>query len=709
MSAQIVLVEASPRRAADGVTETVRLAGGGARLPYYYDGAHWQSGVVRLPVIVAALEFSNGDFGSGSVPQAAEIEWAPANSSALDALAGYMWRGASVSVRIGPEGSYPPIVISGRVLNCSVADGRLKIALSDPAAALKVPVLTEKFGGTGGLDGPADWEGQIKRRVWGRVWNVPAMPIDPANNVWCLSDPARPIHAIDSVRDKGATAASLTMLGWQGSMAATFTALQEAETPQGGGVVCPSIACLKWWTNPAGDLTADLRGETGAGYVETTAEIAQRIVALAEDGPDFAAGEITAATGSRPAAIGWMVDNGSSTIAETLSAMLGNVSLLWLLTADRLIRIREWSWSAPVAEVKFHKASRVESYTPTRSRRIGYRRNELPMARGSLAAIVLYEDGTTLDDLRPAQAGADVTIENTSASIVGQGALAVQNSADWTSQVIGTGKPDDNADVTGVNTAAAITGQGALATQNSANWASQVIGTGKPDDYADVTGVNTAAAITGQGALATKNNADWTADVAGTGKPDDYATNADNLIINSDMAANASGWSLSNTSRFVAGAGTPIPAWFYFPSGTSGTASANNAAPRPIGDGTKLFGSCYANRQSGASGSMVVDIYWYKADGNFAVAVHTAVSISPSVADAWERQTFVVNRPVDATHFMARFDVSLSGNYGGAGGLRLGKTQAAADVTIEHTAAAITNQSPLAAGNSITAANAQKA
>lgn len=91
-----------------------------------------------------------------------------------------------------------------------------------------------------------------------------------------------------------------------------------------------------------------------------------------------------------------------------------------------------------------------------------------------------------------AESGADITGLNTAAFIFGQGDLATSNTANWQTQVSGTGKPADNADVTALNTAAAIASQGALATQNLADWLTQVSGTGKPDDYADVTSLNTA-------------------------------------------------------------------------------------------------------------------------------------------------------------------------------------------------------------------------
>ena len=56
------------------------------------------------------------------------------------------------------------------------------------------------------------------------------------------------------------------------------------------------------------------------------------------------------------------------------------------------------------------------------------------------------------------------------ANLSDAGTLAGKNSADWATEVAGTGKPANNADVTGDNTAASIAGQGSLATLNSVDW-----------------------------------------------------------------------------------------------------------------------------------------------------------------------------------------------------------------------------------------------
>ena len=65
----------------------------------------------------------------------------------------------------------------------------------------------------------ADWEeqGYVAREVW----NKAGEPIDKANNIYSFADPGRPIQAFDALRDKGAQAAAIATLAWQGSTAAT--------------------------------------------------------------------------------------------------------------------------------------------------------------------------------------------------------------------------------------------------------------------------------------------------------------------------------------------------------------------------------------------------------------------------------------------------------------------------------------------------------
>lgn len=412
MAAPVILVEATPRSTADGTPSVVRLAGGGALVPYHYGDQHWQAGLSGLPRSSAALDFDGEQLGGGGSGEAFELSWAPSSRAAMAALTALYWTDAPITVRLGPEGQgLPPIVTSGLVMETAVDGGALKIAFGDQLTDLKRPLLVDRFAGTGGIEGPPEFADIIKSRAWGRCFNVPGKQIDPANNIWCFGDPRRPWLSFDQVRDKGVPASNstLTVLATQGTPEATFAALQATSAIEGGGVLCPSIACVKWWTSPGGDLHADIRGETAGGYVETAPEIVARLVAARSTIP-FANGAVAAAAAARPAPFGWRVETDSATAAGEISDMLGGVSTSWL-AVDGAIVFRHWDWTAPTRVARSFAVTRTASVKPTASRKLGYRRNWSPMARGDLAAFVLstdvlYEDGTPIEDLKPATPGA---------------------------------------------------------------------------------------------------------------------------------------------------------------------------------------------------------------------------------------------------------------------------------------------------------------
>lgn len=437
--ATVILVEATPRNASDGQPATVRLAGGGAAVPYRYADQHWRAGISSLPRSVASLDYDDQQLGGGVVAQAMDVLWSPASKTALAELAGLFWTDAPVTIRIGAEGPViPPIVAAGLVLDAAVDGTGLRIGLADAQADLKRPLLVDRFAGTGGIEGPVEFKDQIKSRAWGRCFNVPGRQLVAGSNIWVFGDPRRPWKSFDAVRDRGAAAdpATLTLLAWQGSAEATLAALVASAAIEGGGVLCPSIAAIKWWTVPSGDLHADIRGETEGGYVETAPEIAARIAAARSTIP-FAAGAVAAAAIARPAPCGWRVDTEGATAAGEISDLLGGVSTSWLLVDDAIV-FRHWDWTAPTRAVRSVAVTRKSVAKPIGSRKLGYRRNWSPMARGDLAAIVLstdvvYGDGTPIEDLKPAQPGADVTGDNTAAdthAVYGRAAAEIVGSID---------------------------------------------------------------------------------------------------------------------------------------------------------------------------------------------------------------------------------------------------------------------------------------
>jgi hypothetical protein len=392
----VTWITASPRRIDTGAEVTVRLAGGGQDTPFYREGAHYRAGVVARPKFTAKLDFGPDGWTGGTVPQTASLDFKPAEAALLTTLAGYYWPDASITVESGPEGGAPTTALTGTVASVEAAIDGLKIEVADLSQALNVPACTGRFGGVGGADGEVEAAGRVKRRSWGRVWNVEGLVLDKANNVYEFGDPARPLQEITTLRDMGRAAdPAPTVLDWQGSIDATLTALAAAECVDGSGVVAPSIECAKWWTQPAGPLTADLKGEIGDDYVETAPEIAASLLAAA-DGPAVSNVEDAAVLRDGPA--GLHIGDANETWSAALDRLLGGVSMAWVLTPAGAVELRPWTFDDPVETIQAIGVTRKQVLPPMGTRRVGYQKAERIHNAGEIAAVLLVDDVDGLDD-----------------------------------------------------------------------------------------------------------------------------------------------------------------------------------------------------------------------------------------------------------------------------------------------------------------------
>ncbi len=405
---EIAFIDAYPRRTDTGAEVTVRLAGGGTDMPYRRNNENYHAGVVAMPRFRAAFGFDDNGWTGGTVPTTGELGFAPGESALLTSLLAYYWRDAAISIDTGEESGPLARRLTGTVADVVANDGQALLTIADPSKRLDKPLLGAGFTGEGGIEGASEATGRAKRRSWGRVYNVEGGLLDKANNIYEFGDPSKPIGAFDAVRDKG-RAGGLVVLPWQGSIAATFAALQAANAPEGGCVAAPSIACVKWWTVPAGPLTADIRGENTGGYTETAAGIVAKLLS-AVDGPALA--DLAAAEALRPAPCGVHIAVSTDTVAQAIDRLLLGVSLFWVLQPDATIRIGEWAWGAPSASFQAIFLGRERQLPPVKSRKVGYRRNHRVHSDSEISAAVIladdvtYLDGTPLEDLKPAEGGA---------------------------------------------------------------------------------------------------------------------------------------------------------------------------------------------------------------------------------------------------------------------------------------------------------------
>ena len=425
---RISLLTITPRNSQSGAAVTVRLAGGGVAGYRNFGSADWYSGLAGAPAIVERLGFDGDGFSQGAVVSAVSIDWTGPKPRA-DSLKALYWRGAPFTLHIGPDGGADgdmTLRLAGRVVDIEGA-GVLSFALADRSVDYDKPVISATFAGTGGIEGDAEIKGTPKQRAFGRLFNLSFSSLLKANNIHVIADPAKPINAFDQVYDSGNAASGLTVIAWAGSIAATLAALIAALAPDGGAAVAPSIACIKWWHANPGKLTADIRGEIGAGYVDRPVDIALAILASIA-APTIDEANVTAHRVARDHECGWLIADIATTALGKVQSLLSGVSSWFSADPDGVIRFGTYAWTASVQDLSSATTEIIRAFKPVSKVMIGWRTNQTVMARGDIAEVVFAAD------------------------VSGLGALATQNTIDFASQIDATGKPEINADVTMVVT-----------------------------------------------------------------------------------------------------------------------------------------------------------------------------------------------------------------------------------------------------------------
>jgi len=388
---RVVWITARPRDPATAAQKIVRLAGGGSLQGYVRGNEHYRAGVATMPRFRAEIGFDEDGWDGATLPATGNMEFRPAQAGLLDELAALYWNDAPIEIDAGPEGGPYARVLTGTVKSAPGTFELLAIEVTVDPAALGRPVVKDRFAGTGGVEGGSEAGGRLKRRSWGRVFNVEGRIFDKANNIFEFGDPARPLQAFATLRDKGRQAVPAPQtIAWQGSLLATLDALKASVPVRGSGVVAPSIACAKWWTQPAGPLTADLHGEIGAGYVETAPEIAAALAA-AVGGPAIA--NVAATVAARGGAAGLHIGEDNETGSEALDRLLLGVSLLWILEPAGTIRLREIGFAAPVETLVSLAATRQRRFAPIKRRRVAYQRSHRIHNDGEIAPVLLLDRG----------------------------------------------------------------------------------------------------------------------------------------------------------------------------------------------------------------------------------------------------------------------------------------------------------------------------
>ncbi|MGE0446383.1 MAG: hypothetical protein AB7P99_14240 [Vicinamibacterales bacterium] len=187
-------------------------------------------------------------------------------------LDNYAIDGRRILVRMGRPGD--PLTNFGHVLvafGLDVEGSRdsVRVRIDDGLARLDKPVQVAAYAGTGALEGGADLKGKYRPLAFGQVLNVPAVLVDSVKLIYQVH--AGAVDDIPAVYDRGVALVRGTDYASQSDLTTTApTAGQYRVWPDGG--------YYRLGGTPAGTVTADVQGDAAGGYVETTADVVQRIL-----------------------------------------------------------------------------------------------------------------------------------------------------------------------------------------------------------------------------------------------------------------------------------------------------------------------------------------------------------------------------------------------------------------------------------------------
>jgi hypothetical protein len=159
----------------------------------------------------------------------------------------------------------------GITQSVELTEGEVRITLSDGSAKLRRLVNEALYAGGGGLEGGDDLKGKSKPVALGQCLNVPAPLVDSAKLIYQVHDGA--ISDVPAAYDRGVVLTKGADYADASEMDTVAPAAGEYRVWKDGGY-------FRLGATPAGQVTADVKGEASPSYSDNTADIVLRILAL---------------------------------------------------------------------------------------------------------------------------------------------------------------------------------------------------------------------------------------------------------------------------------------------------------------------------------------------------------------------------------------------------------------------------------------------
>jgi len=734
MAAILIQIDAYDPVAAAAVT--LRIASDNDDLLCHLNGQTWWPALQAAPVF--SYDYFDGAFGNRIEAPSSSL------SVSIDPwpnFARYSFGDARVQIWTGtlgaPWGSFT-LRFDGRVTaQPEIVQGIAAIPFAVDDRWLDTPLLTPLLG-TGGVEGPAEMKGTPRPLMLGRPRYAPGLMVDSVNNVLMLS-------GYGLIEDVETALEALARFGASSGDHASYAALIAASVPPGGWATCKAEGLVRHGAPPAGKLSYLVKGDKAGpdGWARMPGQLIRRIALLSGGSGKISDAALNALDAARPYNVSLVVTDQTTArdliqqIAASVNAVAGVSWLgkLWArpvgIGSSARTLASDGSSLPPVAKVDqvavavpfwrlaieaektwaVHDQSEVFYVEPADpnatvdltltaigtappliqgnkvTNNSGAHSYETMVRGPALAGACFAEcdivsganytsialDGSATDKASNNQ---DLLAEYLSSS----GGLQIfRGASSIISTTIATGLAGKlQAAYDGVRYRVFVAGTEYAA--SSVTYPGMIAASAPLAHYPKWTPYTLGSTLTGlRAGPFTDNNF---GSMGGNGTPDPYATGSDNLIANASLAADASQWAFFGVNRVVSSAGQVAPAYIEFPIGTS-YCECNNSAKIPILGATKLYASGYLQKGVGnTGGTLYLNFFWYRADGSPSAITTVSSPVITPPSTSLTLFNISVTPPSDAASVKVQPSAgSVTGSVFALSGLRVAKTEPAADVT----------------------------
>lgn len=441
----------------------------------HLDGQVWWPAIAQLPTLRRDLFDGSFDAGSISSPSG-DLTICIDALPALPALALHdsrarIWRGT-----LGAAFDLFELVFDGRVKEQpAIKDGLARLSIAVDDSWLDQPLLAT-YAGTGGAEGPAAMQGQVKPLALGAPRFAPATLVDAVDSIYQISGYGQ-IQAVETAFER------LNRFSPVYGDASNFASLKAATIPAGRWATCLAGGYVRFGAPPEGMLSFHVQGDVTGGWSRLPGAIIARIATIAGGAGRFATVDIAALNIARPWPLSIMVTDQTTArdLIQRVAASVNAVAYVdWLgilriaavgIGTPSLTMAADGSALPPVASIgqiaiaapywkiamgaattwQVHALSDIAFTAPLNPRgpyddAESYREGDMvTLANGSqwlfvgvtpltgsapidtninwfrlsgdiTAETITYADGTAIEALKPAQAGADKTSDNIAAN-----------------------------------------------------------------------------------------------------------------------------------------------------------------------------------------------------------------------------------------------------------------------------------------------------